>query len=527
MTLSGLLAICCLLFSTAHGLIEPAPAPTPTALTPSTITLSQIGRFQGQGDGGGEAGAEISAYDPVSKQLFVTNAANYRLDVLDLSNPASVMSAGMIDLNTFLNGGGVNSVAVHAASRLLAVALEANVPQDPGSIAIFHLNGSGLPTHLKTVAAGALPDMVTFTPDGKYIVAANEGEPNDAYTVDPVGSITIIPMQDPYTPQTAGFASFNGSVDPAVRIFGIKNGNMPSTVEEDLEPEYIAISPDSMTAYVTLQENNALAIVDIASATVTNVIPLGFKNHGVTGNELDPSNRDDGIRIATWGDGKLFGMYQPDAIASFQVDGKTFLATANEGDARDYSGFSEEERIEGITLDATAFPNAATLQMEAQLGRLQITTTLGDAGGDGDFDELYAYGARSFSILDADTGARVWDSGSQFAFITAQFGLPLFNANDSRSDDKGSEPEGIVVGVVQSRIYAFIGLERTGGIMVYEVSDPFAPKFVQYVPNSGGDVSPEGLTFVSASESPLPGIPLLIVTHEVSSTTTVFRIDSV
>jgi hypothetical protein len=212
--------------------------------------------------------------------------------------------------------------------------------------------------------------------------------------------------------------------------------------------------------------------------------------------------------------------------------GETFLLTANEGDSR----VSEETRVADETLDPVMFPDAITLQSPGNLGRLRITNGRGDLDGDGDFDELYAFGGRSFSIW--STSARlVVDSGDFFERVTAAAVPTIFNSNgdsaatfDTRSDDKGPEPEGLELGKVFGRTYAFVGLERVGGIMVLDVSNPFQPVFVRYVNNhipgspvALGDISPEGLLFIKAEDSP-NGTPLLVASHEISGTVTIYEI---
>jgi hypothetical protein len=222
-------------------------------------------------------------------------------------------------------------------------------------------------------------------------------------------------------------------------------------------------------------------------------------------------------------------MYQPDAIASYEMGGSTYLITANEGDARDYDGYSEEVRVEDLTLDPAVF--SPTIQAEEQLGRLKTTTANGDIDDDGLWEEIYAYGGRSFSIWDG-SGNLVFDSGDQIGHLTAAFTPDSFNANDSsatefdnRSDDKGAEPEGVTTGMVNGRTYAFIGLERIGGVMVYDVTDPMTPAFVQYIPPMNGDNAPEGLLFIPAHLSPTCN-PLLLISYEESSTVTVFGMDA-
>ncbi|MGA1200132.1 MAG: choice-of-anchor I family protein, partial [Candidatus Latescibacterota bacterium] len=331
-------------------------------------------------------------------------------------------------------GAGVNSVAVH--NGIIAVAVESSPKQNPGRIVFFNANG----TVLKDVPAGALPDMVAFTPDGRYLLAANEGEPSDDYTNDPEGSITIVNLSNGVgsaTTATATFTAFNSQAT-TLRAQGLRIFGPNASVAQDIEPEYIAISADSRTAYVSLQENNALAIVNIANASITAIKPLGTKDHTLIYNAIDASDRDGGMNMQTW---PIRGYYMPDAIASFEINGKTYIASANEGDSRDYGGYSEETRVGDLTLDPTAFPNAATLQNNANLGRLKTTTAQGDTDGDGDHDIIYSYGGRSFSIWD-DQGNLVFDSANDFERITARQVPSLFNSQgasdsyDSRSDDK-------------------------------------------------------------------------------------------
>jgi hypothetical protein len=277
-----------------------------------------------------------------------------------------------------------------------------------------------------------------------------------------------------------------------------------------------------------MQENNAMAVIDLKKNRVIRLVSLGFKDHSLEGNAMDASNRDDAINITNW---PTRGMYQPDAIDNYSFLGRQFIVSANEGDARDYDGYSEEQRVKDLTLDLTVFPNAATLQEDANLGRLKTTTANGDANGDGLHEEIYSYGARSFSIWNA-RGRQVYDSGDEFERITAAATPALFKSQDNdpgefddRSDDKGPEPEGVTIGRIGWRNYAFIGLERIGGIMVYDVTNPWRVRHVQYVPADSDDVSPEGMLFIPARKSP-NGKPLLVVSYEVSGTIAVFDINN-
>ena len=482
-----------------------------------------------------EGAAEIVDYDPVSMRLFVVNGDANAIDVLDAADPDHPTRLFAIPLAAY--GNGVNSVAVK--DGIVAAAVEADPKQLPGQVVFFDTDGN----FLNQVAVGALPDMVIFTPDGTKVLVANEGEPDDDYVDDPEGSVSVVDISGGVvnaTVSTAGFGAFNAQED-ALTAAGVRIFGPGATVAQDLEPEYIAVSADNTTAWITCQENNAIAVLDIASRTITGIFPLGFKDHGLEENALDASDRDDGINIAAYAN--LYGMYQPDAIKAFEIDGQNYLITANEGDARDYDGFSEEDRVKDLSLDATAFPDADTLQANAVLGRLTVTNTLGDNGATG-YEALYAFGTRSFSILtpSVDGFDRVFDSGSQLERLTAALLPGDFNADndengsfDSRSDAKGPEPEAVTVGTIDGVTYAFIGLERIGGIMVYDVSTPTTPVFVQYLNNrdfsgvaaegTAGDLGPEGIAFIPAADSPTEA-NLLAVANEISGTTTLYRIDT-
>jgi 2',3'-cyclic-nucleotide 2'-phosphodiesterase (5'-nucleotidase family) len=501
--------------------------------------MTEVGRYESNTFD--VSAAEIVAFDKDNDRLFVVNAQAGQVDVLSMASDGSLSSYGTISKDDIAAGNpsgldnttiaGFNSVDVK--NGVVAVAVEHSTKSSNGAVAFFHADNLSF---VQALPVGVLPDALLFNPAGTKVVVANEGEPLDNGT-DPEGSISIIDVSDVTALDNNSvtnltFTAYNTAIPTDVRVF-----TPNSTAAQDLEPEYVAISEDGNTAWVALQENNAVAIVDLSTNTLTDVKALGFKDHSVAPNELDVSNRDDKIQLNTWDN--LKGMYQPDTIVSATIGGSSYYFTANEGDARDYDFFSEEARVKDVTLDATAFPTAATLQADDQLGRLKITTTLGDTDDDGDYDELYAYGARSFSIWDA-TGALVFDSGSELERITAQYLQNGFNSNndendsfDSRSDDKGPEPEAIAVGTVDSTTYAFIGLERVGGIVVYDVSTPADAKFVHYINNRdfdatlaagvGGDLGPESLKFVSASDSPT-GKALLISGNEVSGSTVVYEI---
>jgi YVTN family beta-propeller protein len=438
------------------------------------------------------SGSEIGAYDDVNHRVYTTNPEDDTLNVVDAKTGENLMSVAL--------SGAPNSVVFCGAAcggAYVAVAVEGASKQDNGRVQFFDATTG---QSLGYVETGALPDMLTVTPDGKKILVANEGEPNDEYTNDPVGSITIIDVARYMEEGSAGvssktlsFADFDDQhmalVRAGVRIFG-----PGSSVGQDIEPEYITVAEDSKTAWVALQENNALAVIDLEEDRIKAIHALGTKNHMARRNTLDASNKDDiDGNLQRW---PVMGMYMPDAIANVRYHGTDFVITTNEGDARDYDGYSEEARVKDLTLDPWAFPDAEELQKDENLGRLKTTLSMGDLDADGDFDEIYSYGARSFSIW--GPAGQVWDSGNQFAKIVLRDFPEAFE--DGRSDDKGGEPEAVVVGEVAEHQIAFIGLERYSVVLAYDVSNPYCPRYVGGVHNEG-DVSPEGLIFVGADTS--------------------------
>ncbi|MEM7063783.1 MAG: choice-of-anchor I family protein [Cyanobacteria bacterium P01_B01_bin.77] len=483
-----------------------------------------------------ELGAEIVAFDPDSQSLFVVSGGT-EVQLFSLADPSSPNLLGVLDVADFVaNIDGVNSVAV--GNGLVAIAIGADPQTDPGFVAVADIKAvaGGDLNAFQVLQVGALPDNIVFSPDGTKLLTANEGEPDDG--VDPNGSVSIIDVSgglagiSQASVTTVGFEAFDGR-EADLRADGVRI--FPdATAAQDFEPEFIAVAPDGSQAFVTLQENNALAVINLTTNEVEGIVPLGLKDFSQVG--LDASDRDGGINIDNE---PVFGLYMPDSIASFQVGDDTFYITANEGDDR--GDADEDARGDAIRLgdlgDVTSFGRSGlsldesfdpTLAEDENLGRLTISSIDGDSDGDGDIDQIVSYGGRSFSIWDSD-GNQVFDSGSQIAEITAELTPELFNANDgdpaefdNRSDNKGAEPEAVTVGEIGGVPFAFVGLERAGGgVLVFNISDPTAPEFVQYA-RSDEDIAPEGFTFISAEDSP-SGQPLLAVANEVSSTLAIYE----
>jgi hypothetical protein len=496
------------------------------------IELSYVGSYDPSGSN--NASAEIVAYDSASKRLFVISSIQNRLDIADFSNPDSIKPVAGIDMTPY---GGITSVAVR--NGIVAAAVPNANQQLNGSVIFFNVDG----LFQKQVTVGALPDMITFTPDGKSVMTANEGQPNNSYTVDPEGSISIIDISGGIASLTQNnvttldFTAFNAQA-PALIAAGVRKGFPASTLSQDLEPEYITITPDSKKAWVILQEANAFAVVDLVTKTVTDIWPLGKKDHSLPGNGFDASDRGSEIHIANW---PVKGLYMPDGIANYTVNGTTYIVGANEGDDREYSAFNERVRVNASTykLDSVAFPNAAALKNDNNLGRLRVTTASGDTDGDGDFDEIHLIGGRSFSIWNTATKSIAYDSKDDFEQYLAKTpeNNPLFNtdhesnARKSRSTSKGPEPEGLALAAIEGKQYAFISLERQGGVMAYDITNPADVKFVDYKnprnhTSYGGDNGPEGIVYISNTASP-DGKHYILVANEISGTLSIYRLNNI
>ncbi|NOI98237.1 alkaline phosphatase [Vibrio kanaloae] len=524
--------------------------------------------------------AEIVSYDSCTDKLYVVNAQAQKVDVLSMNSASEPTSKGSIDLQSAAAASGIdigaaNSVSTHQG--LVAVAIENADKQQNGIIALYRSDTLELIT---TYTAGALPDMVSFSKDGRYIASANEGEPNADYSIDPEGSVTLVDLT--YGPLQAtvtqiDFKAFNqGQPRHAELTDKVRISAPNATVAQDLEPEYLTFA-DNGKLYVALQENNALAAIDVASAQVDAIFGLGGKPWDSA--QLDASNKDKNIgNLQSYA--MLEGLYMPDSITSYTVDGNTYIVTANEGDGREYGikttqkmcdekGFEWDgddyqgtenyttekdfcityvDEVRGKKLDVDAnHPLAGALKDNKQLARLKVIKPQGTLAAD---QKVQAFGSRSFSIWD-ESGELVFDSGDDFARIVLDQDPANFNSTndnnqsgDDRSDDKGVEPEAIEVAEINGKHYVFIGLERQGGIMVYDVTQPKNASFISYLNNrdftqpvctkvdedgdcdndtynsKAGDLGPESIKYFTRS-----GNHFIAVGNEVSGSTSVYRVE--
>ena len=526
-----------------------------------------------------EGAAEIVAYHEDSQRVFAINSSGDMsvVDIIDIKEidgsslmqdnqgivtNTNLVSSSQIKLNDNTPGD-ANSIAISPDQSLLAVAMAATSKAEKGQVAIYNL-ASDTPAFVKNISVGYLPDMLTFTPDGSKIIVANEGEPVSDYSFDAEGSISIIAVDNGEVTNTAteiSLSTFNdkkteleshGVVFANPKGQTIKGKLIDTSVAQDLEPEYVAVSKDSKMAYVSLLENNALAIVNLETNAIE-IKGLGFKDWSKL--DFDASDKDGGINFKQYSG--LYGMYQPDTISNYTWQGASFIVSANEGDGREYFfdsasetecnnaggldydeddgclAYTDESRVEDLNLaDNFNYLN----NDDDDIGRLKVTTEYGDVDQDGLYEKLYTYGARSFSIWDQN-GLLVFDSADQVDRITASIHGEAFNNDedenegDTRSDAKGAEPEALAIGEIAGQSYAFVGLERMGGIMVYNITNPYNVEFVDYFINRGteegsditGDLAPEGMRFIASENSPT-GKALLVIGNEISGSVSIWQI---
>ena len=529
--------------------------------------LRFLGRWT---SGSGLGGAEISAYDAASQRIFVTNGKTNQIDIVDISKPGNTKKVKSIDLaSKFVTG--IQSVATKNGLVAIAASVDNN-SQGNGKIFFTDTNGKLIKGVENGIEVGALPDHVAFSPDGRYVLSANEGEPKSyckaadgklPVTTDPYGTVSIIDVGGvkPGAATTINFESFNDRATSVVfgggRVFG-----PGATLAQDLEPEYITMSSDSKYAYVTLQENNAIATIDMATKSVLAISGLNYKKHVDPNKGLDAISDKTPLVVSQ----NVLGMYQPDGIATLVgPDGTEYLVTANEGDAREYPcllGGTDATKAEGeeMKLSSAADSTDATITALGKvIGSLGVTPfapsnpRLSTITSSTKVKLAHAFGARSFSIWQpavgtegTDTMTQVWDSGQQLENLVADRRPLYFNADwdtstgaikavDARSTKKGPEPEGVAVGKAYGKTWIAVGMERDGGVALYDASNPLAPVFVDYINTSvpagnltrilepAGDVSPEGILFVSEEESPT-GAALVVVSFELSGTVAIYEI---
>ncbi|WP_115992049.1 choice-of-anchor I family protein [Cohnella lupini] len=514
------------------------------------LNVTKIGSYS-VGITNSEGGvAEIVKYNKENGKFYLVNGSAQppTLDIVSLKANESMSKDKSVDVEKLseTNGfvyGDLTSVDINTTTERVSVSVQAEDYNTPGKILVLDYDGN----LIEEYPAGNQPDMIKSTPDGRYILTADEGEArmgNGNDTVDPVGSITIVDTVN----DSISHVKFDDQsvIADDVHIRGAsvdKDGQIVSSgtkadAVRDFEPEYITLSGDYKKAFVSLQENNAIATIDIANKTVLSVKSLGLKDLN------DPKNSLDLIKNSTpeihLENVPFKGVYMPDGIATYSVGTKNYILTANEGDATEWPA-EDPSRINVTKVSSVKGlldPNSEAAKFLAGKTAYDKTEVLSDMGN----DSIYLLGGRSFSIWDADSLAQVFDSGNDFEEITAERLPDFFNSGhdelglDLRSAKKGPEPEDVKTGKVGNKTFAFVGLERVGGIMTYDITNPANATFANYINTRildtedediamGTDTGPEGIEFIPATDSPT-GQPLLLVAFEVSGTVAVYQINA-
>ncbi|XP_071091434.1 mesenchyme-specific cell surface glycoprotein-like [Haliotis cracherodii] len=504
-----------------------------------------------------EVAVEQLAYDSDNKILYTVG--DTVVHAIDVSNPSHMI------IVAYLEYPGMEFTDVEFCGGHIFTAMDNRTDRTNGKMIVF--SGYNPVTkrirEVLQVPVGAVPDMVKPTKDCSKIIVAVEGEayeypPNQI--TDPPGLVVIVNFPSGVGSNmfvsTLNFERFNDRV-PALEASGVRHvyreNNNPFS--NDVEPEYIAINADDTTAYIMLQENNAVATVDLLTQTISEVYGLGYKNWSYL--PLDPSDRDGGAHMSAY---TIYGMYQPDSFVHFQFKGGNYLVMANEGDAKvyDYGSYqwSEEERGSRIPpqdLYHIDFTTQGQLSDNSKLGRLKYGVSPSEKDSRGFLKALFTYGGRGWSIRRAEDMSLIYDSGNDIAIRTLQQQYDLFNCEvddehdqpynsfDMRSDNKGVETEDVTVGEVDGYTLFFVANERPGTIFTYSVKDDLShPKFQHIytgIPETRGrtwkqmyddwdltEIDCEDNMFVSASKSPT-GRPILFVGGSVSGTVSILDVE--
>lgn len=509
--------------------------------TDAPLKVSHLARYT-SGAAFDESGTEIVKYNYKNGYAYSVNGAESSLDIIDVAgqNEGNIELIKQIHLeNHGIEAGDITSVTVHPKGKYVAISAPAKEKTENGKVVFLDAQGKVL----NSLTVGSLPDMLTFSPDGKKLLIANEGEPSDDYEINPEGSISIIDVNG----NPKNLVEENVATLPFTKDMAPEDMRMVGPDEEsdylNMEPEFISIDSNGKYAYTALQESNAMAKIDIQNKKIIDVSSLGYKDHSIKKNSMDVSDKDGSHELRT---APVLGLYQPDGIATFEKDGETYILTANEGDAQDYEGYSEEARAgeiqDRVELKAENYAGYSQAELDdmvendflndENIGRLNITEEHSFKDGD-EHNALVSYGGRSFSVLKGSDLEQVYDSGNEFEKNILNEAPERFNINfegpdeylpDARSDNKGPEPESVEVGEVGGKTYAFIGLERTGGIMIYDVSEPTAPQYVQYIyDETNTDISPEGIEFIKQEDSP-NNKAMLMVANELSGTISTYSL---
>ena len=498
------------------------------------LSLQQTGRYDSgitNADGGV---IEIVDYNNQTGWAYAVNGQSGKLVAIALKDIESkdkvdLLDGNDIDIKSIVEKadssfvyGDMTSVSVSHDGKYLALAIQAANYKDNGRVALFECHEDGTIGLLKIIEVGVQPDMVVYTNDDTQILTANEGEPRNGYTsTDPKGTVSIINTKT-FEANHVGFEAFDSQearqklVDQGIVI---KKGTKPS---EDFEPEYIAVSDTK--AYITLQENNAIAIIDLKTQKIESVMSVGYEDYSKVSVDID---KKDG-KYAPQTYNSLRGIRMPDALSVYTVDGVDYIVTANEGDSRKWGDYTNEKEV-NFGKGKTSPTEKITSENSGLTGKVVFFDSSDYDGLDNDKD--YLFGGRSSTIfkVEGNTMKEVFTTGNDFEAVTAKYIPDHFNCSnnditiDNRSGKKGPESESVTIGKIGEKTFAFVGLERVGGVVVYDITTPEKATYVNYINSRdftsdiAGDDSPEGMKFISSEQSKT-GEPQLLVAYEVSGT---------
>ncbi len=439
-------------------------------------------------------GVEIVEFDADTNQLHAVGANGRMVFGLDEGGSAALLSTQVFS-NT--QSWEATSIAIDPLGRGFAAVSWIPDPADavPGIAQIIDLS-TGLPVWQFNI--GYHPDCLMFTPDGRYLLAANECEPR---ATDRAGGITVADLSG--IDEAADFMGYNEAVsyDLVEQHLGVGvdlgvlriEPEFAATPGINIEPEYIAATNDG--AWVSVQENNGLIYFDLAERRWTRVLPLAPLSFAFDGSETD------GYVLHS---GEGFGLLpMPDTIDMVEIDGRSYLITVNEGEKSEAHSMRLSDAVKAGLIDPLALERVVEQvgDLEASgYGRLYISTIDGDLDGDGDLDQLCPLGGRSVSIIDVKSEVVVWNSGPQIELMTGMLFPSVYNAGDSRSDRAGPEPEGVATTTIDGRTLMAIGLERVDVVLLYDISNPFAPVLEDLQSLGSGCSSPEGMAFYTSAD---------------------------
>nr|WP_280233741.1 esterase-like activity of phytase family protein [Nocardia cyriacigeorgica] len=265
--------------------------------------------------------AEISAVTEDGNTLIYTDAPGKRIGFLDLTDPAAPTGAGSISLEQLGHADDQPTSVAVAGDHVLVVidSSGGDFTRPSGRVDIVRISDR---TKVHSIDLGGQPDSIAMSKDGTRAAIAIENQRDETFTPDggeegdlpqpPTGFVQLLDLNGAPDQWSARPVRID---EAAARAAGLDT-------PQDLEPEYVSMNSRGEVA-VTLQENNGIAIIDAASATVRTVFSAGT----VSVDGIDTA--DDGVIDQS---GSIEDVArEPDAIGWI---GDGHIAVANEGDRK-------------------------------------------------------------------------------------------------------------------------------------------------------------------------------------------------